>query len=113
MNSREPNPDDGRLALAVGGLLFIPLSIGAIYGLNFEVPAPQGPLEWGIRIFLDELAIAAALFFGIGFLWAITGSRSLKRLLDRITVKFAWLFIPIAIPALLIAAGVAWSAVFR
>ncbi len=45
MEPSNPNshPDDGRLMLAVCGLLFIPLSVAAVYGLNFNMPAPQGP----------------------------------------------------------------------
>lgn len=111
MEPSNPNshPDDGRLMLAVCGLLFIPLSVAAVYGLNFHMPAPQGPVEWGIRIFLDELAVTALFFFGVGFVWGITGNRTLKRLLHRITVKFALLVIPLAIPALIM---VAWVAIF-
>lgn len=110
MGPNEPDPNDGRMMLGLGGLIFIPLSVGAVYGLAFNVPAPQGPVEWAIHVFLSEVAVTATLFFGIGFAWAISANRTLKRIFDRITVKFAWLFIPIAIPALLTAA---WIAIFH
>ena len=110
MEPSQPNPDDGRLMLGLGGLLFIPLSVGAIYGLAFNVPAPQGPIEWAVHILLGEVTVTATIFFVIGFAWAITGNRTLKRVFDSITVRFAWLFIPIAIPALMIAA---WIAIFH
>ena len=72
MGPNEPDPNDGRLMLGLGGLLFIPLSVGAVYGLAFNVPAPQGPVEWAIHIFLGEVAVTATLFFVIGFAWAIS-----------------------------------------
>jgi hypothetical protein len=105
----EPGPNDGRLMLSVGGLLFIPLCVGGVYSLAVVLPAPQGPIEWGFRVLFEELAITATLFFTIGFAWGITGSRRLKRMLDVITVKFAWIFIPIAVAAL---ATAAWVAIF-
>lgn len=99
---RRDSPDkdrhDGRLMLGVGGLLFIPLTATGTWFLLFELPEPQGPLEWGIRIFLDELALVATFFFSVGFLWAISGNQQLKKLLDAASVKFAWLLIPLAIP---------------
>ena len=66
------SPQDGRLMLGVGGLLFIPLAAGGAWYLIFKAPRPQGRLEWGVRILLDELAIAGTLFFSLGFLWAIS-----------------------------------------
>jgi hypothetical protein len=106
LNQRIPKPDEnsGRLMLGVGGLLFIPLVALGTYGLFFELPRPQGPAEWGIRLLLGELAISGMAFFSLGFLWAFSGNRRLKRLLDVASVRFAWILIPLAIPAFLAAA---------
>jgi hypothetical protein len=91
------NPHDGRLMLGIGGLLFIPLAARGAWYLLFIAPRPQAPVEWTFRILLDELALLGTLFFSLGFLWAISGSPSLKWLLDVISVKFAWFLIPPAI----------------
>jgi hypothetical protein len=89
---------------AVSGLLFVPLSFTGLYFLIFVAPQPQNAMEWGLRILLDELAIAGTVFFTVGFLWGISGSRSLKGILDTAAVRFGWIFIPMIIPALLAAA---------
>ena len=89
---------EGRLILGVGGLLFIPLAAAGAWSLFFALPRPQGPFEWGMRIFLEELALSATFFFSVGFLWAVSGNRWLKKLLDTASLKFAWLLIPLAIP---------------
>ena len=83
--------------MGVGGFLFIPLAAFATWHLLFVAPRPQGFLEWGIRILLDELAIGAAIFFGLGFLWAISGHGGLKKSLDTVAVKLAWIVIPPAL----------------
>ena len=100
MDTDSPNrgPNDGRVMLAVAGLLFIPLAFAAGWALFFLVARPQGPWEWAAHVVLGELAVAAILFFTIGFLWAITGNRLLKALLDAAAAKLAWVLIPIAVP---------------
>jgi hypothetical protein len=94
---------NGRLMLGVGGILFIPLAGAGAWSLFFVLPRPQGPLDWGVRIFLEELAISATFFFSLGFLWAISGNRWLKKMLDTASVRFAWFLIPLAIPAFVVA----------
>ena len=91
--------------LAVGGLLFVPLSVAGLWFLSFESPRPQNLLEWIVRVLLEELAIGATLFFSLGFLWGMTGHPNLKRILDAISVRFAWILIPMSIPVL---ATVVW-----
>jgi hypothetical protein len=109
LNRRTLNPDEnaGRLMLGVGGLLFIPLAATGTYALLFKLPRPQGPIEWGVRLLLGELAISGMAFFSLGFLWAISGNRRLKRLLDAASVRFAWILIPLAVPGFVVAASVA------
>jgi hypothetical protein len=92
--------------LGVGGLLFIPISVGTIWGLFFVLPPPQGLLEWVVRILLEDLAISATLFFTVGFLWALSGSQRLKKLMDSASVKLAWILIPLAIPVTIAIMGV-------
>ena len=57
MTQRHPSPDenDGRLMLAVGGPLFIPLAVAGFYALLFELPRPQGFMEWAVHCLLGEL----------------------------------------------------------
>jgi hypothetical protein len=111
LNQRRLNrdPPDGRLMMGVAGLLFIPIASAGVYSLLYVLQRPQGPVEWGIRILLDQLAISALLFFTVGFLWAISGNRRLKKLLDTVAIKLAWILIPLAIPAFGMAA---WVAIF-
>ena len=94
----DPDSHDGRLMLGIGGILFIPISAAAVWGLFIELPVPQSPLEWVGRILCEDLAISATLFFTSGFLWAISGNRQLRRLMDSAAVKLAWVLIPMAIP---------------
>jgi hypothetical protein len=102
-----PNHDrrDGRLMMGVGGVLFIPLSAALTWFL-LGLPRPQGFIDLAVRILLDELAIGATLFFSVGFLWALSGHRRLKRLLDAAAVKFAWILIPLAVSGFVAAACV-------
>lgn len=81
----------------VGGVLFIPISGLAAYALVFELPPPQGAIQWGVRFILEELAIGSTLFFTLGFAWAITGAQGLKRQLDSIAIRLAWIAIPSAV----------------
>jgi hypothetical protein len=106
----ERNEDDGRLMLGVGGVLFVPMTMAATYALLFELKRPQGPMEWGIRLLLGELAISAMVFFGVGFLWAVTGNRRLKKLLDTTAVRLAWILALFLTPFFICAA---YGALFR
>ncbi len=93
--------NDGRLMLAVGGLLFIPFCATGIYSLAIKLQRPQGPLEWGLRLLLWELAISGTTFFSVGLFWGISGNRRLKKLLDTVAVRFAWILIPLATIAII------------
>jgi hypothetical protein len=106
----DPHQDDGRMMLGCGGILFIPIAVSGSWYLFFESPRPQGLFEWVVFIVMEELAIGGTLFFSLGFLWAITGSRQLKNVLDIASVRFAWILIPLAIPVFVL---VAWLVIFR
>jgi hypothetical protein len=106
MSHQSPSPDgnDGRLMLAVGGLLFIPIAVAGVYAVLFKLPKPQGFAEWAVRCLLGELAVSGLAFFTVGFLWAISGNRRLRRLLDTAAMRLAWILILMAIPAFAAAA---------
>jgi hypothetical protein len=112
----KPDPNDGRCALGIGGFLFIPISVSGLYFVAFEMPVPKGLTQWLLHIVLGELAVAATLFFSIGFLWAVTGNRVLKSCLNFSAVKLAWIVIPIAVPFFAAAAWMfvtaAWNMAF-
>jgi len=74
--------------------------------LLFVEGRPQGFLEWAVRILLDELVLTGLLFFTLGFLWALSGHRRLKSMLDVVSVKLAWIVIPLVLVSLILAAGV-------
>src|SRR5258708_1476041 len=97
------DPTDGRLMLGFVALLCIPMAVAGTSSLFFVLPRPQGPIEWGLRFLLGELAISATAFFSLGFLWAISGNRGLKKFLDKAAVRFAWILIPMAIPGFVVA----------
>jgi hypothetical protein len=102
MSSRHRS--DGRLILGFAGLLFVPLTTAGGCFLFFAAPRPQAVWEWVFRIVLDELAVTAMFFFSLGFLWAMSGNRRLKRTLDAVATKFASILIGFLILAFVVAA---------
>jgi hypothetical protein len=93
----DASPNDGRAMMAVGGLLFVPMSWAACCQLLMRGPKPNGFWGWAGLIFLDELALSAAAFFTIGWLWSLSGSARLRHLTERTAARAAWLMIPAAV----------------
>lgn len=79
--------------MVFAGILFIPMFCFWL-GMSLVQPKqPQNIPEICGRVLVDEMLIVALLFFTIGFLWGLTGSRTLKSFLDLAAHRLAWILI--------------------
>jgi hypothetical protein len=83
--------------LGVCGMLFTPFWASSALILLFVARPPQGFFEWSLRLLLDEFTIGMALYFGLGFLWAISGSPRLNKVLDVLRAKIILIMVPLGV----------------
>ena len=70
MNRLFPRNSYGRIALALSGAFFLPVSLFPLILFLFHAPAPQGALASLFRILLTEFFTALLLFSLVSLIWA-------------------------------------------
>jgi hypothetical protein len=95
-----PHDAGGRLMLGLASVLFAPLCAAGFWGMLTSVPAPPDLVGRIGCVLVEELLFTATLFFGSGLIWCIFKPAWLEASLNAITVKLAWLLIPISVPVI-------------
>lgn len=87
MNRLFPRNSYGRIALALSGAFFLPVSLFPLILFLFHAPAPQGAFAWFFRVLLTEFFTALFLFSFVCLIWAAATPQWLERMLQQIASK--------------------------